>query len=158
MAKSRPSGAKRRSDGNGKLLLSENNITSAKEWNAESLPIRPGQVDVTVARKMLNDGFSVGNVIFDSGILHHWEIEEKYDAKQVNGRLSKLNMAISAVNSPREIWDQGEQLSFVQAFRKTTGGRSGVAVFVNKKTQKVKTYFPKDIAALDKVRKGEQIK
>ena len=136
---------------------------SARGWSAASLPLVPEPVKIDVARQKLNDGFSVrtesgSNVIFDKSVLNHWEIEEGYDSRQVNGRLSKLNMAISAVKAPREVWVQRNQRAFVQGFRKPTGGRIGVVVFVNNKTKKAITYFPKDIGALDKVRKGIQVK
>ena len=95
-------------------------------------------------------------VKFGREVIDHWVNEEKYDAKQVNGRLSKIEMARVAVRTPAEIWDQGNQTAFVQAFRKTTGGKQGVVVFVDKNNI-ARTYFPKDVNALDNVRKGKRI-
>ena len=86
------------------------------------------------------------------------EVEKGYDKKQVDSRLSRLNLARQAVRQPREIWDQGNQIVYIQAYRKKTGGKHGVLVFVEKTSKEANTYFPKDVSALDKTRKGKRIK
>ena len=71
------------------------------------------------------------------------EVEKGYDKKQVDSRLSRLNLARQAVRQPREIWDQGNQIVYIQAYRKKTGGKQGVLVFVEKPQKKQKHTSPK---------------
>lgn len=147
----------------GAIPSQPSNIVSAKTWHPTTLIEMPEDVQVTEAREMLQSGFietsnSGDSVIFNKRVIDHWEIDEGYDEKQVNGRLTKIEMARVAVRKPREIWDQGSQKAFVQGFIKPTGGRLGVAVFVNKKDNTAITYFPKSMGGLDKVRKGIRIK
>lgn len=138
-------------------------IVSAKKWQASSLIEIPEDRKVSEARDMLLAGFieksEDGNsVIFNKRVIEHWEKDEGYDDKQINGRLAKIEMARSAVKRPREVWDQGKQKAFIQGFVKPQGGKLGVVVFVRKSDKTAITYFPKSIGGLDKVRKGTRIK
>lgn len=157
MAKSRPSGAIRLLNIQNQNAYSD----SAKEWDSQFFPPKPDEISPSTARTMLEAEFwetSINGekVKFGREIIDHWQNEEKYDDKQINGRLSRLEMARAAVKNPAEIWDQGKQTAFVQAFKKKTGGKQAVVVFVNNQGIAF-TYFPKDTNALDKVRKGNRV-
>lgn len=85
--------------------------------------------------------------------MQHWQVEEAKSGREVDLRLAWLPMAMENVANPIEIWDQGTQKGFIKAFQKTTDGFRGCLVFVLK-NGKVRTYFLKDLNALDKARKG----
>ena len=74
--------------------------------------------------------------------------------KEIDACLSFLPIAISTITAPQEVWNQGTQIGFIKAFKKSTGGVRGCLVFVMTETLKVKTYFLKDLKALDKAGKG----
>ncbi len=95
-------------------------------------------------------------MIFNRRLLDHRETEEKYGTKQVNGRLMKLGMAVRTVRNPREIWRHGRQTIYLQAFRNPEKSL-GCAVFTEDGGA-VRTYFPRSVKSLDKVRKGKRLK
>ena len=67
--------------------------------------------------------------------------------------MSFFPIAISTITAPQEVRNQGTQIGFIKAFKKSTGGVRGCLVFVMTETLKVKTYFLKDLKALDKAGK-----
>ena len=140
----------------------EQGLAPAREWDVTQLPPIPSDISPNEARRQIDAGFDVVDprkqrIRFDETIIDHWVNEEHYDDKQVNGRLSFLNVAKKTVSTPAEIWDQGTQQAYVQLFIKPTGGKKGCVVFVNN-NHVAFTYFPKDTNALDKVRKGIKIR
>ena len=131
---------------------------SALLWKNENLPQAPGEYSVEKAKKMLQAGTKVDaatgeTVVFDNECLQHWQKTAKNE-KEINARLTFLPMAISTVTAPLEVWNQGLQMGFIKAFKKASGGYRGCLVFVTPETSKVRTYFLKDLKALDKARKG----
>jgi hypothetical protein len=162
MAKSRPSGAARKADANSGFLREENNITPAKEWDISHSPLSPADVSPQSALKKLQDGFQVtsydgSNITFGQEILDHWQKEKNKSQKDIDGRLSRLEMATQTVQNPREVWIQGKQKAYVQVFVKKNGGAKGCVVFA-KDNNVVRSYYPRSISSLDKARHGEQIK
>lgn len=132
-------------------------MSPAKAWNAKDLPEIPKGIDVPTAKKQLDSGFNVidprgREIRFDKSIISHWK-DEGYDSRQIDGRLVRLGMARETVSGPAEIWEQYNQEAYVQVFVKPTGSRRGCVVFV-KNDGSVITYFPKDLKAMEKVRKG----
>ena len=131
---------------------------SALSWKNENLPQAPAEYSVADAKKMLQAGTKVDaatgeTVVFDNECLQHWQ-ETAKNEKEINARLTFLPMAISTVTAPLEVWNQGLQMGFIKAFKKASGGYRGCLVFVTPETSKVRTYFLKDLKALDKARKG----
>ena len=131
---------------------------SALSWKNENLPKAPAEYSVADAKKMLQAGTKVDaatgeTVVFDNECLQHWQ-ETAKNEKEINARLTFLPMAISTVTAPLEVWNQGLQMGFIKAFKKASGGYRGCLVFVTPETSKVRTYFLKDLKALDKARKG----
>lgn len=162
MAKSRPSGAKRKADADDKFLLSDGGFIPAKEWDISHSPLSPVDVSPRSALKKLQEEFQVtsydgSNIIFGQEILDHWQKEKNKSQKDIDGRLSRLNMATQTVQNPREVWIQGKQKAYVQVFVKKNGGAKGCVVFV-KDNNVTRSYYPRSVSSLDKARHGEQIK
>lgn len=104
----------------------------------------------------MNNGKTVSsitgeNIVFDNECINHW-LERGKTEEEISSRLVMLNSAIDTVEKPFEVWDQGNQKCFLKVWKKDNKTRC-VAVFVNEKMQ-ARTYFLKDLKALDKVRKG----
>ena len=132
---------------------------SALSWKNENLPQAPAEYSVEKAKEMLQAGTQIKaatgvTVTFDNECLQHWQEETKKNEKEINARLAFMPMAISTITAPLEVWNQGTQMGFIKAFQKSTGGFRGCLVFVMTETSKVRTYFLKDLKALDKARKG----
>lgn len=139
----------------------EQGLAPAREWDVAQLPPMPPDISSDEARRQINAGFDVVDprnqrIRFDNAIIEHWIEKQNYDEKQVNGRLTYLNVAKETVSAPAEIWDQGTQRAYVQLFVKPTGGKRGCVVFVDN-NHVAFTYFPKDTNAMEKVRKGIKI-
>lgn len=134
-------------------------LKSSLSWKEKSLPSSPGQMNIEDAKQLLAIGKTVSavtgeKVIFDNECLEHWLLEEGKSEKEINGRLAHLSFALDTVQKPFEVWDQGTQKGFIKAYqRKDTGKIRGVLVFVLQ-NGKTRTYFLKDLKALDKARKG----
>ena len=140
----------------------EEKLKPASEWRNESLPAVPQRIDPETARGILSEGKKIlsktgDEVVFDDYCLYHWKVEEAKEEKDIEDRLAWLPMAIETVTDPLEVWDQGTQQGFIKAFQKSTGGFRGCLVFVLE-NMKVKSYFLKDLNALDKARKGFSVK
>ena len=136
----------------------EEKLEPASSWKEKELPEVPMRENPEAARKKLAQKEKVisktgEEVLFDNECLQHWQVEEAKSEKEIEDRLAWLPMAIETVTNPIEIWDQGTQKGFIKAFQKTTGGFRGCLVFVLK-NGKVRTYFLKDLNALNKARKG----
>lgn len=136
-------------------------LEPSSAWR-EKAPAAPEKNDAAEARSRLQKGFEVRSadgkkLEFGRKILDHWETEKNKSSPEIAGRLNKLDMAVETVLKPAEIWDQQTQTAYIQAFRKSGGGASGCLVFVGKDGG-VRTYFPKDLNALDKARKGVSVK
>lgn len=84
-------------------------------------------------------------------------IAEDLTPEDIDGRLSRLDMATQTVQNPREVWIQGKQKAYVQVFVKKNGGAKGCVVFA-KDNNVVRSYYPRSVSSLDKARHGEQIK
>lgn len=139
----------------------EQGFAPAREWDVEKLPQMPPDISSDEARRKINAGFDVVDprnhrIRFDNTMIDHWVEKQHYDEKQVNGRLTYLNVAKKTVSAPAEIWDQGAQRAYVQLFIRPKGGKRGCVVFVDN-NHVAFTYFPKDTNALEKVRKGIKI-
>ena len=131
---------------------------SALLWKNENLPQVPDKCSVEEAREILKSGNQIEavtgqTVTFDNECLLHWQ-ETAKNEKEIDARLSFLPIAISTITAPQEVRNQGTQIGFIKAFKKSTGGVRGCLVFVMTETLKVKTYFLKDLKALDKAGKG----
>lgn len=137
-------------------------LEPSSAWKEKNLPPVPPQMDPENARKILEHGEKVLSktgieVVFDNECLSHWQNEEAKPEKEINLRLAWLPMAMETVTDPFEVWDQGTQQGFIKAFQKATGGFRGCLVFVLKNS-KVRTYFLKDLNALNKARKGFSVR
>jgi len=137
----------------------ENQLVSSREWNVLDFQPVPPVISPEDAIKRLKYGFTIETpekeeIRFDEMIMADWE---KYDIRQINGRLSRLEMAIATVKHPVEIWYQESQSGFIGVFKTSENKPKGCLVFVTG-SGTVKTYFPKDLNALDKARKGISVK
>ncbi len=136
----------------------EEKLEPASKWKERTLPPVPQQMNPEEARNKIAHGEKIlsktgEEVIFDDECIYHWRMEEGKPEKEIDSRLADLPMAIKTVTEPMEVWDQGSQQGFIKAFQKATGGFRGCLVFVLK-SRKVRTYFLKDLNALNKARKG----
>ena len=140
----------------------DENLEPASAWREQTLSRVPQQMDTKEARRILAQGKRIlsktgEEVVFDNECIHHWKVEEAKSETEIEHRLAWLPIAIATVVEPLEVWDQGTQQGFVKAFQKATGGFRGCLVFVLA-NRKVKSYFLKDLNALDKARKGFSVK
>ena len=137
----------------------DDNLPPASAWRDNDLPSPPRRDDPKKVRTTLSTGqhvesISGEDVVFDNTLFDDWQGKS---AKEIEDRLALLPAAVETVRAPLEIWDQGDQHGFIKAFRKQTGGVRGCLVFVMG-NHKAKTYFLKDLNALDKARKGFSVK
>lgn len=127
-------------------------LASARDWKITRTP--PKEMNAEEARKLMADGFRTTDhagvaVKFTGETLKHW-----HGYKDEALRPAYLSWAADTVKRPREIWHQEKQTAYLAAFKKPTRGYRGCAVFVDNETREARTYFLRNLADLDKVRKG----
>lgn len=127
------------------------NLSSAKSW--EPADEMPPQMPAEEARTAMLDGMAVPDlsgspVRFDSSTLAHWE-----GYADASRRPTYLPAALRTIQAPVEVWKQAMQDVYISAFSRPRGPYRGVVVFVDL-TGRARTYFLKDLAALDAARKG----
>jgi SPP1 gp7 family putative phage head morphogenesis protein len=139
----------------------DHKLTSAKKWVA--LPV-PAAINPANARQLLKKGITLQaadktKVFLGSEVLDHWEIEpENIKLKEdVDGRLRRINWAITTVENSHEVWIQDKQRIYLQKFQKDTGGFRGCLVAVGN-DNKGRSYMIKNVSGIDSARKGIKYK
>ena len=132
-------------------------LKPAADWKEENLPTPPEHISVDEAKQKLSAGEHILSatgevVVFDNKCVEHWQVVGK-SIDEINDRLTCLTQAFDTVTNPLEVWDQGNQKGYIKLYKKNTGGFKGLLVFVLKDGS-AKTYFIKDVNALNKARKG----
>ncbi len=141
----------------------------AQDWQTNGMPeaekwakLRAPQiVTPQEARARLAAGIDVAGpegeaVRFDKAVLEHWA-ERSKTAADIDGRLKHIEWAVETVRSPHEVWEQGGQRSYLQAFARRTQGFRGCLVAV-REDGTAHTYFVQRVKELDKARKGNAVK
>lgn len=153
MAKSRPSGAKRRSEGNGKLLREDaSNFVLSDEVRNSVLNGTSTTVPIEAAKQMLQQGFSVTakngeNYSFDADIVNKYEhgIMQNGNARRKGknvARIRQIGEAVRALKDPNygvfELpADNPPQVVFIHTERK----RDSMIVFVDRNSKKVRSFY-----------------
>lgn len=136
----------------------KNGLPAAERW----LKMRSPQiVSPDEARSSLAGGFDVTgpdgrNVRFGNAVIDHWT-ERGKTAADIDGRLKHIEWAAETVRNPHEVWEQGGQRSYLQAFARRGPGYRGCLVAV-REDGTVHTYFVQRVKELDKARKGNAVK
>ena len=137
---------------------------SSKEWGA-SIDNTPLRIPATEAEALLNKGEHIRDV-FDKDVLFssrtiHWMAERGTTAAKKNSdieaRLERYPLAKEAVRSPREVWQQEGQITYLATYPREGKKVGGIAVVV-KDNGAVHTYFSKHANELNKLRHGVRIK
>lgn len=133
-------------------------LASAKTWEPIAVPV---DIAPLKARKMLEKGIKITSVdknvvTLGDEILKHWHVDGKKLTLDIEGRLKRLNWAVTTLEDPQEIWQQKNQKGYFQIFKKSTGGIRGCLVFVSK-SGIAKTYFISALGRINKARKGLKI-
>ena len=137
-------------------------MPSAKTWESGTKFEKPETLEdikaaADDARKVLKKGefveTPIGNIKFDEHIYIDWE---KYNKDVVDDRLSYYGLAKEMVATAREVWRQGNQMTFVNVYENRNGKIRGFVVVVED-GMVVRTYFIKEPKALDNARKGELV-
>lgn len=140
--------------------FADKGLESAKTWKTVikfANPKRPEEIKNVAddVRKVLKNGefveTPIGNIKFDEHLYVDWE---KYNKAVIDDRLSYYGLAKDMAATAREIWRQGNQMTFVNVYENRNGKIRGLLVTVEN-GMVVRTYFIKETKALDNARKGE---
>lgn len=150
------SGAKRRSEGNGKLLredasdfvLSDEVRNSVLNGTADKIPLESGKA-------MLQRGFSVtaknGNEYsFGSDLVTKYESGIKQDGKARNegsevSRIRQIGRAVDTLKNPNQgIFNLAGDVPPQTCFLSSSKKRKSFAVFVDSTTKQVRAFYPVD--------------
>lgn len=146
---------------NGKLKMSDKkplptwadkNLPSARTW--KSPRITEFKNTEESARASLEKGETVntpyGELKFGKHIYEDWKNKS---AKEIKGRLEYYELAKALMKDVREVWQQGGQKTYINYYNNRKGKLRGMVVVVENGNV-VKSYFIKDMGALDRARKG----
>ncbi len=75
---------------------------------------------------------------------------------EIEGRLARLELAEGCVRHSHEIWDNGNERTYISIYKKPSGKLKGIAVAV-KKNEVVETWFVEDLKKLNSKRHGVRI-
>lgn len=146
---------------NGKLKMSykkplptwaDKNLPSARTW--KSPRITEFKNTEESARASLEKGETIntpyGELKFGKHIYEDWKNKS---AKEIKGRLEYYELAKALMKDVREVWQQGGQKTYINYYNNRKGKLRGMVVVVENGNV-VKSYFIKDMGALDRARKG----
>lgn len=149
---------------NGKLKMSDKKplptwkdleLEDTKKWKPSG--IKFSRSSVSDAKQALKSGefvsTPIGKIGFNEAVLKDWQ---KYSDEVVNDRLSYYGVAKQIAANAREVWRQGNQMTLVNIYENAKGKTRGFVVVVED-GMVVRTYFAKDLNALNNARKGELI-
>ena len=130
----------------------DKNLPSARTW--KSPRITEFKNTEESARASLEKGETVntpyGELKFGKHIYEDWKNKS---AKDISNRLQHYELAKALMRDVREVWQQGEQQTFINYYMNLNGKLRGMVVVVEHGNV-VKSYFIKNINELDKARKG----
>ena len=130
----------------------DKNLPSARTW--KSPRIREFKNTEESARASLEKGETVntpyGELKFGKHIYEDWKNKS---AKEIKGRLEYYELAKALMKDVREVWQQGGQKTYINYYNNRKGKLRGMVVVVENGNV-VKSYFIKDMGALDRARKG----
>lgn len=145
----------------GKLKMSDKaplptyadkNLPSARTWKSPAITEFKNTEES--ARAALKKGETVntpyGDLKFGTHIYEDWKDKS---AKEIKGRLEYYELAKTLIKDVREVWQQGEQQTYINYYNNRKGKLRGMVVVVENGSV-VKSYFVKDMGALDRARKG----
>ena len=149
---------------NGKLKMSDKKplptwkdleLEDTKKWKQSG--IKFSRSSISDAKQALKSGefvsTPIGKIGFNEAVLKDWQ---KYSDEVVNDRLSYYGVAKQIAANAREVWRQGNQMTLVNIYENAKGKTRGFVVVVED-GMVVRTYFAKDLNALNNARKGELI-
>ena len=149
---------------NGKLKMSDKKplptwkdleLEDTKKWKPSG--IKFSRSSISDAKQALKSGefvsTPIGKIGFNEAVLKDWQ---KYSDEVVNDRLSYYGVAKQIAANAREVWRQGNQMTWVNIYENAKGKTRGFVVVVED-GMVVRTYFAKDLNALNNARKGELI-
>lgn len=149
---------------NGKLKMSDKKplptwkdleLEDTKKWKPSG--IKFSRSSISDAKQALKSGefvsTPIGKIGFNEAVLKDWQ---KYSDEVVNDRLSYYGVAKQIAANAREVWRQGNQMTLVNIYENAKGKTRGFVVVVED-GMVVRTYFAKDLNALNNARKGELI-
>ena len=130
----------------------DKNLPSARTWKSPSI-IEFKNTEES-ARASLEKGETVstpyGELKFSKHIYEDWKNKS---AKEIKGRLEYYELAKTLMKDVREVWQQGEQKTYINYYNNRRGKLRGMVIVVENGNI-VKSYFVKDMGALDRARKG----
>ena len=130
-------------------------LKDTKKWKPSEIKFYRSSVSDT--KQALKSGefvnTPIGKIEFNEAVLKDWQ---KYSDEVVNDRLSYYGVAKQIAANAREVWRQGNQMTFVNIYENAKGKTRGFVVVVED-GMVVRTYFAKDLNALNNARKGELI-
>ena len=130
-------------------------LEDTKKWKPSG--IKFSRSSVSDAKQALKSGefvsTPIGKIGFNEAVLKDWQ---KYSDEVVNDRLSYYGVAKQIAANAREVWRQGNQMTLVNIYENAKGKTRGFVVVVED-GMVVRTYFAKDLNALNNARKGELI-
>ena len=129
-------------------------LEDTKKWKPSG--IKFSRSSISDAKQALKSGefvsTPIGKIGFNEAVLKDWQ---KYSDEVVNDRLSYYGVAKQIAANAREVWRQGNQMTLVNIYENAKGKTRGVVVVEDGMV--VRTYFAKDLNALNNARKGELI-
>lgn len=130
-------------------------LEDTKKWKPSG--IKFSRSSISDAKQALKSGefvsTPIGKIGFNEAALKDWQ---KYSDEVVNDRLSYYGVAKQIAANAREVWRQGNQMTLVNIYENAKGKTRGFVVVVED-GMVVRTYFAKDLNALNNARKGELI-
>lgn len=130
-------------------------LEDTKKWKPSG--IKFSRSSISDAKQALKSGefvsTPIGKIGFNEDVLKDWQ---KYSDEVVNDRLSYYGVAKQIAANAREVWRQGNQMTLVNIYENAKGKTRGFVVVVED-GMVVRTYFAKDLNALNNARKGELI-
>lgn len=130
-------------------------LEDTKKWKPSG--IKFSRSSISDAKQALKSGefvsTPIGKIGFNEAVLKDWQ---KYSDEVVNDRLSYYGVAKQIAANAREVWRQGNQMTLVNIYENAKGKTRGFVVVVED-GMVVRTYFAKDLNALNNARKGELI-
>ena len=130
----------------------DKNLPSARTWKSPAITEFKNTEES--ARAALKKGETVntpyGDLKFGTHIYEDWKDKS---AKEIKGRLEYYELAKTLIKDVCEVWQQGEQQTYINYYNNRKGKLRGMVVVVENGNV-VKSYFVKDMGALDRARKG----
>ena len=130
-------------------------LEDTKKWKPSGIKV--SRSSISDAKQALKSGefvsTPIGKIGFNEAVLKDWQ---KYSDEVVNDRLSYYGVAKQIAANAREVWRQGNQMTLVNIYENAKGKTRGFVVVVED-GMVVRTYFAKDLNALNNARKGELI-